>query len=99
MYNFETHQFDNILPSDTKLWTKAYPACDIELQLNKAAAWLEANPDKRKKNYKKFLSGWLSRAQERGGDVKSNVSNNLDYLLKKYEDKDNEQTTNNKNAE
>lgn len=34
----------------------------IEVELAKAALWLEANPRKRKKNLLRFLSGWLTRA-------------------------------------
>jgi uncharacterized protein YdaU (DUF1376 family) len=50
----------------------AYPACDILAQAARAHEWLMANPQKRKKDYHRFLVGWLSRAQERGGDVASN---------------------------
>lgn len=37
----------------------------IEAELSKASVWLQANPRKRKKNYMRFLSGWLTRAAER----------------------------------
>lgn len=45
--NGRTHQ-------DTEDW--------IEAELAKAALWLQANPRKRKKNYLRFLGGWLTRA-------------------------------------
>jgi len=44
--NGRTHQ-------DTEDW--------IEAELAKAALWLQANPRKRKKNYLRFLTGWLTR--------------------------------------
>lgn len=54
-------------------WKAAYPACDIQRQLSAMALWLEANPAKaRKRQWLRFVSGWLSRTQERGGDMKSN---------------------------
>jgi hypothetical protein len=36
----------------------------IEQELAKASAWLQANPSKRKKNYLRFLTGWLTRASD-----------------------------------
>lgn len=36
----------------------------IEQELAKAAAWLQANPSKRKKNYLRFINGWLTRAAD-----------------------------------
>lgn len=57
----------NITKEDMALWEKAYPACDIMIELHRMADWLISNPDKRKKNYRRFITNWLSRAQERGG--------------------------------
>lgn len=47
------------------VWKKAYPAIDVLGEMAKAAAWLLANPKNRKSNYARFLSNWLSRAQDR----------------------------------
>ena len=47
--NGRTHQ-------DTEDW--------IEAELTKASVWLQANPRKRKKNYLRFLTGWLTRAAD-----------------------------------
>jgi len=30
-------------------------------------AWLLSNPEKKKKNYRRFITNWLSRSQEKGG--------------------------------
>lgn len=57
-----------ILEKDFKIWRDAYPACDIQQELYRAAAWIVANPQKgKKKNYRRFLTNWLARCQERGG--------------------------------
>lgn len=50
---------------------KAYPLTSIEKEVTKARAWLEGNPAKKKtrRGMKKFLNGWLSRAQ---GDAEKN---------------------------
>ncbi|KKL74300.1 hypothetical protein LCGC14_2066250, partial [marine sediment metagenome] len=29
--------------------------------------WLRSNPDKKKSRYRRFITNWLSRSQERGG--------------------------------
>ena len=49
-------------------WAEAYPACELDTELARATAWLRANPTKaHKSNWRKFLVGWLSRSQDRGG--------------------------------
>jgi hypothetical protein len=64
--------WDGITDDDRAKWRAAYPACDIDRQLAAASAWLEANPAKARKSlWRKFLTGWLARAQERGGDSAS----------------------------
>jgi hypothetical protein len=48
-------------------WAVAYPAVDLDRECAKASAWLDANPQRRKKQIAKFLNGWLARSQEHGG--------------------------------
>lgn len=68
--------FFGITENDREQWAKAYPACDIDRQLAAANEWLLANPAKaHKKHWRRFITGWLSRAQEKGGDIPSNGSN------------------------
>ena len=66
-FNFETGEWENIPEEDIDRWKKTYPACDIRQELLEMADWLLNNPQKRKKNYRRFISNWLSREQERGG--------------------------------
>ena len=70
-FNFETEQWENVLPSDIERWKKTYPKCDINQELLFMADWLLSNPEKRKSNYKKFISNWLRRSQDRGGTKKT----------------------------
>lgn len=46
-------------------WGQAYPAIDVDGEMQKAAAWLLSNPKNLKSNYAKFLNGWFSRAQDK----------------------------------
>jgi len=62
-----------ITDADKAGWAKAYPACDIDRQLAAMGEWLKANPAKAvKSNYRRFITSWLSRSQDHGGDAKSN---------------------------
>lgn len=58
-----------VTQADVDSWAKLYPAVDIVAELRKMAGWCEANPQKRKTKagVKRFMNGWLSRTQDRGG--------------------------------
>ena len=66
-FDFEKRKFLNITIEDKAGWLDAYPACDIDQELRKMREWLLANPEKRKKNYRRFIVNWLVKAQDRGG--------------------------------
>jgi len=60
--------WQGITDADRQEWRQAYPACDLAGELARAASWLRANPTKaHKSNWRKFVVGWLSRSQDRGG--------------------------------
>ena len=54
-------------------WKEAYPAVDIEQELKKMAAWLNANPSRKKtrRGINRFINTWLSREQDKGGRYKN----------------------------
>lgn len=54
----------NVSPALLATWSTAYPALSLEAELSKAAAWIIANPKNKKSNYARFLTNWLSRAQD-----------------------------------
>jgi len=60
-----------IADEDRRRWALAFPACDIDRQLAAADVWLRANPERaHKSNWDRFLTGWLKREQDRGGDMR-----------------------------
>jgi hypothetical protein len=59
--------FIGIPYEDMQRWIETYPAVFIAGEIKKAAEWLRSNPTKRKSNYRRFLTNWFSRTQERGG--------------------------------
>lgn len=66
-------RWTGITENDRADWRAAFPACDIDRQLASMTAWLLANPSKAKKsNWRKFIASWLTRSQDKGGDIGSN---------------------------
>lgn len=57
-------------------WEDLYPAVNINQELRKMKAWLNANPRRRKtkRGILRFINNWLSSAQDRG-NVYSNSTN------------------------
>ncbi len=54
-----------ITQSQLDLWKENFPALDVEIELKSASAWLDGHDKNRKKDIKRFLTGWFLRAQER----------------------------------
>ena len=51
-------------------WAGLYPAVNVIQQLRQMRGWLDANPTKRKtkRGINRFITGWLARTQDKGGD-------------------------------
>jgi hypothetical protein len=64
-FDFVLGQWDGIEVEDAVAWESAYPAIHIETELYRAAEWVKANPANKKSNWRRFLTNWFSRAQER----------------------------------
>ncbi len=54
-----------ISEQDRKTWAAAYPAVSVDGELARAKSWAEANPKNRKSNWRRFIAGWLDRAQNK----------------------------------
>ena len=54
-------------------WRELFPSVDVNQELKKMASWLENNPKNRKtkSGILRFCNGWLSRAQDKGGNNSS----------------------------
>jgi hypothetical protein len=60
--------WQGITEADRQGWSVAYPAAVLTQELAKAEEWLRAHPSRAvRKNWRKFLTGWLSRCQDKGG--------------------------------
>lgn len=72
-FDFNKEVWENITDKDREGWRKAYPACNVDIELKQMREWLLSNPDKRKSRYRRFITNWLSRSQERGGSETKGV--------------------------
>ena len=63
--SFDGSSFQDLTDEQAAVWSGAYPAIKVPAEILKAAAWLDANPANKKSDYKRFLNGWLSRAQDK----------------------------------
>ncbi len=76
VFKYSTRTWENITSEDIKGWREAFPACDIERELLEMKEWLLSNPDKKKVRYRRFITNWLGRSQDRGGTKSSFTENN-----------------------
>ncbi len=59
------------------MWEETYPAVDVKQELKRMIAWLDSNPTRRKtkRGITKFINGWLTREQDKGGTYKNSEHN------------------------
>lgn len=72
-----TYNWLNITPEHRELWHKAYPAVNIDQELAKMASWIKANPDRKKIRWERFITNWLSRAQDVPRKEQSNANTRM----------------------
>ena len=64
-FNFEKMEFEGISEKDSADWKLMYPHIDLQVEILKATQWLKSNPSKsNKKNWRKYLTGWLGRTND-----------------------------------
>lgn len=60
--------WEGITDADRLEWATAFPGAVLAQELAKATAWLKANPQRcGKRNWRRFIVGWLQRCQDKGG--------------------------------
>lgn len=62
-----------VTQADIDGWQELYPAVDVMQQLRAMRGWIDANPQNRKTRagIRRFVNGWLSKEQNRGGSAKA----------------------------
>ena len=66
----------NVPLAKIEQWQQAFPAVNVEQELQKMIAWLNANPARRKsrKGIERFIVSWLTRSQDNGGSYRQHAS-------------------------
>lgn len=65
IFSHEKRVYEGITPEDLATWKALYTSVDVAREISASIQWLLANPSKaRKTNWRKFLVGWLGRANE-----------------------------------
>ena len=57
--------FFSSLDGKLENWKLKYPRIDVSAEVVKMRAWLEANPERKKRNYDRFVVNWLNRTKPR----------------------------------
>jgi hypothetical protein len=70
MFNEQTLKLENIPIEKLNKWKETFN-CDVDIEIKKMEVWLSANPERRKKNYEKFIYNWLSKASEKSSNAKT----------------------------
>lgn len=71
-FSSSSGKFEGITESDLDEWKAAYPEIDVRREISKAQQWLLSNPSKaRKKLWRKFLTGWFGRANDKAENQKA----------------------------
>jgi hypothetical protein len=79
-FDEETFTFKGIEPYMDK-WREAYPAVDVESEIKKMESWVMSQPKTRwKKNWKRFITGWLAREQEKQEFKKAKFGERRSFL-------------------
>jgi len=71
------------LASWVQIQRDAYPGIDILSEARSALAWESSQPQRKKTQIPRFLSGWFRRAQDRGGSSRRQGAASDDDVLQK----------------
>jgi hypothetical protein len=62
--DFINGKWMGVTEAQKEAWLAAYPSCDLDTELKKAAAWIVSNPNLAPKSqFGRFLNMWLSKQQ------------------------------------
>ncbi len=62
-------------------WSELYPAVDVKQDLRMMKGWIDSNPSRRKTRagIKRFITNWLAKTQNSGGNKKQSVQPDYNY--------------------
>ncbi|OPY91890.1 MAG: hypothetical protein A4E73_01694 [Syntrophaceae bacterium PtaU1.Bin231] len=69
---FDGAKFIHIPDDLMQKWTSIAPGISVQNEITKAEAWVLSNPKLKKSNWSRFLTNWITRAQDRAGRTGGN---------------------------
>jgi hypothetical protein len=64
-FDFTQHCFVGLQSDQIGSWATAYPLVDVQSEILRAGAWVDAHDKVPRRDYKRFLQAWIARTQER----------------------------------
>jgi len=88
-FDFDKQEFINITDKDLQQWRIAYPSTNISQEIAKAQEWLKSEPTKakQKKKFRRYLTNWLSRADEKKFNQSSYKAQGINIYANKQQAK------------
>lgn len=70
-----------VTETEIEEWSELYPAVDVKQDLRMMKGWIDSNPSRRKTRtgIKRFITNWLAKTQNSGGNKLVTVSAMPDY--------------------
>ena len=78
-FDYDTGQFQNITSDLINYWREKFPELDIPAEIKAAEAWCLANPGKRKKDWRRFLTNWFLRQRKKREASERASPQNLEF--------------------
>lgn len=76
-FDFEHGEWENIKPDDIATWQQSYPAITVNQELLYMREWCLSEPKaKSKKLWRKFITSWLGRSNEKKLNFESSKAQN-----------------------
>lgn len=69
---------------DIEGWQRVYTHLNVENEIQKMLAWVEANPRKKKANVKRFIVNWLSGAKVEPKKMETSTAAYRDRVQSKH---------------
>lgn len=64
IFDPDKREFQGISEKDLQAWKELYPVVNIEFELKRMVEWCLSNPTRSKKQWRKFITNWLSKTNE-----------------------------------
>jgi len=79
-FNYETRKWENITEEDIKDWSSINPDCNVKIELKHMRQWLLDDKRRAKKQYRRFITGWIKRVNKYITKTKISMEESLEKM-------------------